>query len=90
MFGGPRIAQNKDSKNEKRLGFSDLIEPRTENCFTHSCGLLQQKDTEQNQYRKKGTLGKIWRKPGINFQESFPFPIELCKTHLIPSAKSRH
>lgn len=21
------------------------------------------KDTEQNQYRKKGTLGKIWRKP---------------------------
>ena len=46
MFGGPRIAQNKDSKNEKRLGFSDLIEPRTENCFTHSCGLLQQKDTD--------------------------------------------
>ena len=47
MFGGPRIAQNEGSRKEKRLGFSDLIEPRTEkNCFTHSCGLLQKKDTD--------------------------------------------
>ena len=47
MSGGPRIAQNEGSKKQKRLGFSDLIEPRTEkNCFTHSCGLLQQKDTD--------------------------------------------
>ena len=41
-------------------------------CLTYVHDLLQWKDTKQNQQREKAHGGKVQRKPGARFQESFP------------------
>lgn len=48
-----------------RLPPGSLIKER--NLYNSVGDLFCQKDTKQNQQKKKGTWGKVWRKPGASF-----------------------